>query len=237
MNPVAGLALSASAALLMAAPAEAKDAVVLTDTAWTEAPSFADVAAAYPAAARAKGQKGEVMLSCAFSGMGRLRQCETISESPDGGGFSQAARSLTGHFQGPTELPGGRTVAGVHAQIVFKFIPAQLEARTVVRPEWTMLPTPAQFQAAFPESASKAGVLKAKAVMNCMVTAEGGLADCQTVSEDPAGYGFGQATLPLAGAFRLKIWTADGQPVVGGLVRVPIRYDLKQAPLPEAAKP
>jgi hypothetical protein len=73
--------------------------------------------------------------------------------------------------------------------------------------------------------------------MNCTVTAAGGLTGCQAVSEDPAGYGFVAATLPLAGAFRLKTWTTDGQPVVGGVVRVPIRYDLKQVPAPAPAKP
>jgi hypothetical protein len=236
MNTVAFVAAS-SAAILMAAPAVAKEQPVLTDTAWIAAPSIADMAAAYPAAARAKGQKGEVMLNCVFGGTGLLGRCVTISESPAGAGFALAARSLTGRFQGPTEMPGGRTIAGVHAQIVFRFAPDQLEARTVARPEWTMLPTPAQFQAAFPEAASKAGVLKAKAVMSCTVTEQGGLTGCQAVSEDPAGYGFVAATLPLAGAFRLKTWTTDGLPVVGGTVRVPIRYDLKQAPQPPAAKP
>ena len=236
MNIAVVVAVS-SVAILMAAPAAAKDETVLTDTAWTGAPSFADVAAAYPAAAKAKGLKGEVMLNCVFGGTGRLGRCQTISESPAAAGFALAARSLTGRFQGPTELPGGRTIAGVHAQIVVKFAPDQLDAKTVARPEWTMLPTPAQFQSAFPDSASKAGVLKAKAVMNCTVTDAGGLTGCQVVSEEPGGYGFGAATLPLAGAFRLKTWTTDGLPVVGGTVRVPIRYDLKQAPQPATAKP
>jgi TonB family protein len=236
MNTVIAIAAS-SAVLLMAAPAGAKDELVLTDTAWIEAPSVADVAAAYPATAKAKGLKGEVMLNCVFGGTGRLGRCQTVSESPGAAGFALAARSLTGRFQGPTEMPDGRTIAGVHAQIVFKFAPDQLDAKTVARPEWTMLPTPAQFQAAFPDAASKAGVLEAKAVMNCTVTAAGGLTGCQAVSEDPAGYGFVAATLPLAGAFRLKTWTTDGQPVVGGVVRVPIRYDLKQVPAPAPAKP
>ena len=226
-----------SAAILMAAPAGAKDELVLTDTAWTEAPSIADVAAAYPAAAKAKGLKGEVMLNCVFGGTGRLGRCQTVSESPAANGFALAARGLTGRFQGPTEMSDGRTIAGVHAQIDFKFVPDQLDAKTVARPEWTMLPTPAQFQSAFPEQASKAGVLKAKAVMNCTVTAGGGLTACQAVSEEPGGYGFVAATLPLAGAFRLKTWTTDGHPVVGGVVRVPIRYDLKQAPMPGTTKP
>ncbi len=227
------LALSVCVAALGGAPAYAIDAPVLTDTAWTAAPSFADVAAAYPVKAKAKGLSGEVLLDCTLTGAGRIGRCSTVSESPGGMGFSQAARGLTGQFQGPTELGSGRAIAGVHAQVTFKFTPDLAEAANVTRPEWVMMPTAAAFQAAFPDAASKAGVLKARAVMSCQVAAGGTLGDCKSVSEDPAGYGFGAATLPLAPAFRLKAWGSDGRPVIGGQVRVPIRYELQQAPPPK----
>jgi TonB family protein len=214
--------------ILMAGPAGAKDRSVITEIAWSTAPSFADIAAAYPAGAKARGLKGEVKLNCVIAETGRLDGCNTISETPRSQGFAQAAQGMTGRFQTPIGLADGRIAPGARAQIVFQFAPDQ--AMTVAHPEWIALPTPAQFQAAFPDAASKAGVLKAKAVMDCTVTPEGGLTDCQAVSEEPAGYGFAAATLPLASSFRLKIWTSDGQPVVGGTVRVPIRYDLKQAP-------
>ncbi len=229
------LALSVSIAALGGARAFAIDAPVLTDTAWSSAPSFADVAAAYPAKAKAKGQSGEVLLDCTLSETGRVGRCSTVSESPLGMGFGQAARSLASQFQGPSELGSGRTIAGVHAQITFKFTPDLLDAANVARPEWVTMPTAAAFQAAFPDAASKAGVLKARAVMSCQVAAGGMLNDCKSVSEEPTGYGFGAATLPLAPAFRLKTWGADGRPVVGGQVRVPIRYELQQAP--QGAKP
>lgn len=224
------LALS-SAAMLAAGSNGAKAAKAPAETAWIQAPSFADVTAAYPAAAKAKGQVGEVVLSCAFGEAGRLSRCDTTAEAPKAAGFAEAARGLMGQFRGPAETPVGR-----RTRIAFKFALDQLEARSVGHPEWVAFPTPAQFQAVFPDAASKAGVLKAKAVMDCTVTAAGALADCRSVSEDPAGYGLGQAILPLGEAFRVKIWTADGLPVVGGVVRAPIRYDMKQAP-PSAAKP
>lgn len=232
MNAVRVCALSASVVLLTAAPVAARDAPAPADIAWTQAPSFVDVAAAYPSTAKAKGLTGEVALSCTFVGMGRLGACRTLSEAPEGAGFAEAARRLSGDFQGPSETP-----SGAQTRIAFKFVPDELAAKTIARPEWVALPTPAQFQGVFPDAASKAGVLKAKAVMDCTVTATGGLADCKLVSEDPAGYGLGQAILPLARAFRLKIWTADGQPVVGGVVRAPIRYDMKQSPQPADPKP
>lgn len=225
MNIAAILALSS--AVFMAGPASAK---APAETAWIQAPSFTDVAAAYPAAAKAKGQAGEVVLSCVFGEAGRLIKCDTTAETPKAAGFAAAAQGLIGQFRGPAETPVGRRV-----RVAFKFAADDLQARAVGHPEWVSFPTPAQFQAVFPDAASKAGVLKAKAVMDCRVTAVGALADCQPISEDPAGYGLGQAILPLGEAFRLKIWTADGLPVVGGVVRAPIRYDMKQAPLP--AKP
>lgn len=218
------------------APALAGEPSVLTDLAWTDAPTFDEVAAAYPASARAKGQSGEAILNCTLNAQGRLSVCSTISQTP-GGEFAKAARSLTGRFQGPTVRADGRGVAGVRAQIAFRFTPDLLEARTVSRPEWTAMPPAQAFQAAFPEAASKAGVLKARAAMSCTVLAGGLLGDCAAAGEDPAGYGFAAATLPLAPAFRVRAWGSDGRPVIGGKVRVPIRYELQQAPVAPSAKP
>jgi protein TonB len=97
---------------------------------------------------------------------------------------------------------------------------------------------PAQaFQAAFPDAASKAGVLKARAAITCTVLPGGLLGDCEAASEGPPGYGFAAATLPLAPAFRVRAWGSDGRPVIGGKVRVPIRYELQQAPDPAVPKP
>jgi TonB family protein len=228
VNPVIA-AIVSSSLIFLASPAAAKGGPALAEVAWTAAPGFAEMAAAYPAAAKARGQKGEVILDCAFGDSGRLGRCETISEAPRAAGFAAAALSLSGQFQGPTATADGRVMAGAHVRVAFRFAPDQLDSKAVAHPEWIALPTPAEFQAVFPDAASKAGVLKAKAVMDCTVTATGGLTGCQAVGEEPAGYGFAAATLPLAGGFRLRIWTSEGQPVVGGTVRAPIRYDLKQA--------
>lgn len=232
---------SGSAAALFIAfawtPALAGEPSVVTDLAWTDAPSFTEVEAAYPAPARAKGLSGEAILNCTLNAQGRLGVCSTISETPAGGEFARAARSLTGRFRAPTVRPDGHTVAGVRAQIAFRFTPDLMESRTVARPEWTALPPVQAFQAAFPEAASKAGVLRARAAMTCTVLPGGVLGGCEAASEDPAGYGFAAATLPLAAAFRMRAWGSDGRPVIGGKVRVPIRYELQQAPLPETPKP
>jgi protein TonB len=77
-------------------------------------------------------------------------------------------------------------------------------------------------------------VLKARVVMLCTVAANGGLENCSTQSEDPAGYGYGAAMLKLAPSFRLSLWSTEGLPTIGGRVSVPIRFDLSDAP---ATKP
>ncbi len=231
MKPWLILACALAASL---AAAQARAAEALTDTVWVRrAPSFADVVAAYPAQARAKGQEGRALLGCAFDALGRLGHCQVTTEMPMGAGFGKAALGLSGLFEGPATLANGHSVAGGRVQLWIRFAPDLLNASNVLNPEWAALPSAAQFQGAFPEAAAKAGVLKARAAMTCKVGADGGLSGCASVFEEPTGYGFGDQTLPLAPLFRVKLWGGDGRPVVGGTVRVPIRYDLAQAKTPK----
>lgn len=216
--------------------ASAAAAADLPDPPWFRAPSFADFAAAYPEGAKAQKAGGRVELDCAFLGTGQLGKCGVLSEKPAGQGFGAAARKVAQNFVGPAQLSNGHTIAGSHTNLVLVFSPDMLDQPKVTQPLWTALPTTAQFQSAFPDAASKAGVLKAKVVLTCTVAPDGGLSGCGVASEDPPGYGFGAATLPLAPAFRVKLWGVDGRPVVGGTVRAPIRYDLQQVADPAAPK-
>jgi protein TonB len=63
-----------------------------------------------------------------------------------------------------------------------------------------------------------------RAVITCTVTAQGSLTGCQVASEDPPDFGFGQAALKMAHLFKMRPQTADGQPVGGAQVSVPIRF-------------
>ena len=51
--------------------------------------------------------------------------------------------------------------------------------------------------------------------IKCVVTPRGSLTNCQVLSESPAGYGFGQASVRMARVFKIKPATRDGKPVEG----------------------
>jgi protein TonB len=61
--------------------------------------------------------------------------------------------------------------------------------------------------------------------IECVVNA-GGHLSCTVVSENPAGWGFGDATLRIAREFQVAAQTADGRPTTGGHFRRTIRWQL-----------
>lgn len=223
----------AGAVGLMAGQAMAGDlASSASDVAWIAAPSRADVAAAYPAKARTKGVGGEVLLDCQLGRDGRATVCEVIDETAPGLGFASAARALGQKFQAPATDAVGRPVARSHVQIVIGFTPDLLDPSKTGggRPKWVAMPPPAAFNESFPPKAQVGGVLKARVVLACTATADGGLSGCAVESEDPPGYELGRAALGLAPGFRMAAWGSDGRPVIGATVKAGIRYDMQQVP-------
>jgi len=204
--------------------------VNLSDVLWSTAPTYAEVAAAYPEKAREKQIGGRATLSCSFKVGGRLGSCDTVAEEPKGRGFASAGRSLAKSFVGPSTLADGRSTVGMETQIPFTFAVEMLapDKRVMGKPQWRAMPTGAEFAKAYPAAATKAGVQGARVVMLCQVGAEGRLTGCSVESEDPKGFGFDQAALGLAGSFQLKIWTPEGLPAIGGTIRLPIRYQAPQ---------
>ena len=82
----------------------------------------------------------------------------------------------------------------------------------------------------YPAAAKKAGV-EGKALINCRMTASAGLADCRVVSESPEGYGFGDAALQVAGAYKLDPAVRQGQPDEARIT-IPIIFNLPRPPSP-----
>lgn len=213
----AGAAVVASTAFAQTAPQ------------WVEAPSVADMAAAYPAKARAAGIGGAVTLTCDIK-HGQPRDCAALGEKPSGYGFGFAARKIAERMR-----VGDPGMNGKEVRVPVTFDAAMLKgAPTVTKPSWAVLPSAADFQATFPKAEN--GINKVRVVLACTVAEGGALSGCAVAQEEPAGQGFGEGALALAGKFRVGPWSLDGEPTVGAKLRVPIRYELTPVK-PAVAKP
>lgn len=196
------------------------------DIGWLEAPSYADVVAAYPKRARADRKAGHAMLACDLTSEGRLTECQVVRSEPSGYGFDSAAKVLARQFRvdvgsGPDSAKATRTIM-VHLPVTFD--PAMLDAATPVvgKPKWSALPSAEATRAAFGEIATTE---TARVMLRCLVQQGGALTGCSVESESPPGAGVGKAALALSTTFRLSTWTIEGLPTVGGSVRIPLRYE------------
>ena len=99
---------------------------------WARRPDGADVAWAYPAAAKAANLEGRATLSCRVAEQGRLDACEVASEAPQDAGFGQAALLLAARFQMNATDRNGRPTRGaaVRIPILFRLPPSEATAAT-----------------------------------------------------------------------------------------------------------
>jgi len=204
---------------------------VFTNLPWRQAPSYSEVLAAYPAKARTEKVSGGVTLDCRIGKDGGISGCDPMQETPEGYGFGAAARALSRLFVTPTVDGVGKSIAGsrVHVRISFAAEALTTTSPVIGRTDWLAFPTLDDFTAVVPGAARAAKIYKARVVMLCGVTAEGALATCKVQTEDPAGLGYGASAVALAPFFRVAVWTPEGLPVIGGSVRVPLRFDLEDA--------
>lgn len=214
------LAVLVASAGAIACAGGAYATVAQTNNAWSEAPSVADIAAAYPAKAKAASVGGQVNLSCEIGRDGHPRDCAALTEKPGGYGFGAAARKLAERLK-----VDGDGLAGQNIFIPVTFDPGVLTgAATVTKPAWAALPSAEDFQATFPKTQN--GVNHVRVVLGCTVEAGGGLGGCAVTDEDPAGQGYGAGALALASKFKVGPWSTDGAPTVGAHIKLPIRYEL-----------
>lgn len=102
--------------------------------------------------------------------------------------------------------------------------PAPPTPGAITRPSWIERPNGADFERYWPLRAY-ALELEGDVSLDCLVSAEGRL-DCAIVSEDPTGFGFGEAALRISRSFRMALMTLDGVPAAGGRyrMRIPFRF-------------
>jgi TonB family protein len=217
---VAASLAAAGSAWAGAASDPATDKPLVKDPDWLASPSFEERVKAYPKAALYAGVGGETALRCNVNPDGGLSGCVLASETPAGMGFGQAALALADRFRmRPEAVP--RPAPGEAQPEVM----VPIRWAIVEHPQWARLPTADQLADLFPARA-RAELMPGEAKIRCEAKTDGTLANCLTLFEAPEGMGFGDATLRAARFFGVKPETLDGKPVAGGMVTIPLRWQL-----------
>jgi hypothetical protein len=204
---------------------------VIQSPVWARAPSFAEVAAAYPADAH--GVDGAATIFCRFGASGELGDCEVESETPGGLGFGQAAKSLASRFTVSVDPSWSMGSERFGVEIPVRLVnpdKPEMRDRLITKPVWTTEFTPSAVAAFFPHEATAQGMTTGRGVAECRVEADGALHECRPVSAEPEGAGFSEAAAKAASGMRMSPWTRDGGPVDGAIVRVPIRLTVDNSP-------
>lgn len=89
---------------------------------------------------------------------------------------------------------------------------------------WLQRPSSQDFNRYYPQRALDREQ-EGRVVLDCLVDANGRIS-CTVASEDPSGWGFGEAALRISRNFRAAAQTSDGRPTSGGRTRVPISFRL-----------
>ena len=207
-------------------PLEMHRVTMMSHPVWSAAPSFDDLAAAYPR--RGDGKEGFAVVHCEVLGSGALTRCFAAKEDPVRHGFADAAVQLASKFTVSAQVmkyaPHGDPIA---VDIPIRFVPPnQLAERDVAAPVWLAGVDPEYAPKVFPPEAASKGLATGHGVARCTVASDGSLRGCQAESGDPDGLGFGEAAAKLASTMRMNLWGSDAQPVEGGTVRVAIHLNL-----------
>jgi TonB family protein len=201
---------------------------------WVAAVSFDDLAAAYPA--KGAGAEGYAAAHCQVirtgPTAGQLKGCQVIKETPLGHDFGRAALSLAARFRlDPAALPHAPQGDPLWVDVPVRFpSPAEQADRTVRAPVWlTSVDVAKAAPSVFPLKALEDGLKTGRGTARCTVAVDGTLTDCAPDAAEPEGRGFSEAVVRLAPMMRVNLWSADGAPVQGGVVRFPLTLTLPGA--------
>lgn len=188
-------------------PASSLGHSVIARVPWMDAPTYAQVLAAYPDKARRTHVGGHVALNCRFDGGGRLAGCEVLSENPAGAGFGKGAKTLAKAFLAPRTDANGLSLKDDTTVVAFTFAPEMLDGQSPVigKPQWTRVPEAVDVAAGFPAAATAANITVGHVVMGCQVGVGGKLTDCAVTRQSPDGLGFDKAALALSAVFQVTV--------------------------------
>ncbi len=198
------------------------------DPTWVSAPSFADVAKAYPA--RAAGASGRVSLRCDVTRKGGLNDCDMLLEDPPGKGFGAAARSLVPLFRLAVD---GKIEGDRRVNLPFRFTDPgspEFKAHHIALPTWVVLPDPNQMARLYPEVAANRHITTGRGVAECTLDRAGAMTACQPAPGVDDSLGFATSAAQVAPVMRANLWTQEGGPIDGAVVEVPIRFNLAAEP-------
>lgn len=102
--------------------------------------------------------------------------------------------------------------------------PAPPAPAVITNPQWLERPNERDYARYYPARAIERE-RTGRVVLDCTVNSSGNIS-CSVASEDPTGWGFGDAAVRISRHFRMAPATADGRPTDGGRVRVPINFRL-----------
>jgi hypothetical protein len=200
---------------------------------WAKAATFEELAAAYPA--KAGGVEGYAAAHCRLERdgdrAGLLRDCAITKEAPGDQGFGRAALGLTAKFRvEPAMLANLPRTAPIFVDLPIRLPPpGAADARAVTAPLWVTGLDPKSVQKLFPPEAAAQGLKTGRGVARCTVGADGALSACAPEPGEPNGLGFSEAAVRLVSGMKMNLWSADGAPVQGGVIQIPIRLNLNGA--------
>jgi TonB family protein len=204
--------------------------LVLASPRWASAPSFDDMAQAFPRAAGSGA--ADIDLRCNVGPDGAAGPCEVLKERPAHEGFAEAALSLAPRFRVDMGGRPPRPDDDFVADITIHFADPKSEdflSHGIGQPAWITAPSEDEAEALFPAEAAARGLKAGRGVAACTVAADGSLRDCVPRPGDPDGLGFSEAAVKIASMMRMNPWTQAGGPVAGAHVELPIRFDLSSA--------
>lgn len=223
---------AAALAALMAAASVAfaqQDAGPIAEPVWVTEPPRAQFR--YPFSM--SEYRRQVPLQCRVA-RGALVECQAAEPTPEnflGAAIEAASRAQIAARDGHGASTDDREIAiviqfpGMPIPVAVNPPPAPPNTSVLTGLVWLERPDGSDFARLYPVRAEHDRV-NGRATLDCLVGVNGALS-CTVLSEEPPGYGFGEATLQIAREFRLAAQTRGGVPTVGGRVRLPIRWALE----------